>query len=358
MGNKDYFSCYTHSEGRTGGGQLVEFTCRPEEVGLVKSFLEKIRTIDTPSTSKVSVPHGSYGQYTRYDVIQHNYAGGGGGYVEVLEIKNPPDGRCGIVINEYQNGESVFTEWDTLENAKDAFRKSWRHNDYSDFAGFKRRVDCNALTPWFYAIGDEELVGDYAFPDGFQDDHVYRFGRKFVFSPYGRVSEIKTCIGSRFLERDGLDQYGRSKKYYARLVYWDDGKVWWEEPLASCSNPPRPLEDGEMWIVEAVKKFKELLSGMKDKFSLKFITGDILTCAVKPASKTSPEGRYDLKVTMKGGELVEEYVIFKPTPESPDIIGRAVEVYRKLGKEVEKVEVVSSSVKRAGKKWAGVYYSR
>lgn len=361
MEQANYFSCYTHSEGRTGGGQFVEFTCRPEEVDQVKEFLKKIRTIDIPTTGRIVVSNDYFRKISRYEIIQHNYAGGGCGYTEVLEIKNPPDGRWGIVINEYWNGElgSVFTEWETLENACDVFRKNWGLSEerISTLAGFKRRVICNALTPWFYAIGDEELVGDYAFPYGLQDDPVYRFGRKFVFSPYGGIPEIKTCMGARFFTEDGSDGQGRPFKHRKRFVYWSDGSVWIDEPIGyGC--PPRPLEEGEKWTVEVVKKFRELLSGMKDKFSIKFITGDIFTGVIKSSCKTSPEGRYDLKVTLKGGEFLEGYVDFKPTPDIPDIISKVFKVYKKSNKEVESVEVVSINKKRAGKKWAGVYYSR
>lgn len=363
MEKVDDFSCYTNSESRTGGGQLVKFTCRPEDVDQVKEFLKKICKIDVPTTGRITVSNYCFGKVSRYEIIQHKYAGGGCGYVEVLEIKNPPDGRCGIVINEYQNGKSVFTEWETVENACNVFANNFGRlveaKELPKLTGFKRRVDCDALTPWFYAIGDEELIGDYTFPYGFQDDPVYRFGRKFVVFGFDGVPEIKVCMGSRFLERYGFDEHGRSKKYYARLVYWKDGGVWWEAPIASCSNPPRPLEEGEKWIVEeAVKKFRELLSGMKDKFNLKFTTGDILTCAVKPSRGIYPEGRYDLKIIMKDGEVESGYVDFKPKPESSNLVQRVVEAYKKQGKEVEKVEIVGRKTRTNGKKWAGVFYSR
>ena len=45
--------------------------------------------------------------------------------IGVLEINNPPEGRCGIVVNEYDCGDSVFTEWETLKNACDAFTRYW-----------------------------------------------------------------------------------------------------------------------------------------------------------------------------------------------------------------------------------------
>ena len=278
MGENNRFSSgYTFSEGRTGGDQLVEFTCRPEEVEQVKEFLKIIRTIDIPTTGRVAVGHGGYSQYTRYNITQHKYAAGGQAYIEVLEIKNPPDGRCGIVINEYHNGDSVFTEWHTLEHALEAYEKGWgswkTDKVFPTLKGFVRRVICNVLTPWFYAIGDEELVGDYTFPRGLQDDVVYRFGRKFVVSDRdGGTPEIKTCMGTCFYTEKGTDGYGREKKYYHRFVYWDDGSFF--DAHNYTSNPPYPLEESELWIMEAICQFKkEILTGNKKRFTINFIGG-------------------------------------------------------------------------------------
>jgi len=190
MEGNNRFNSYRFGEGKTGIGQKVEFEY-PNDLGdtgaeQIRDFLAKnIRTIDTPTTGRVNVSHGGYGRYTRYNVKQHDYAGGGSGFIEVLEIKNPPDGRWGIVINEYPGyGNSVFTEWETLDDARQAFKSYWGSchtaEEFPKCKGFKRRVVCGALSPWFYAIGDELLVGDYTFPDGLQDDAVYRFGQQFV----------------------------------------------------------------------------------------------------------------------------------------------------------------------------------
>lgn len=41
MEDVNNFSCHTYGEGRTGNGQFVNFTCRPDEVEQVKEFLKK-----------------------------------------------------------------------------------------------------------------------------------------------------------------------------------------------------------------------------------------------------------------------------------------------------------------------------
>jgi len=49
---------------------------------------------------------------------------------------------------------------------------------------------------------------------------------------------------------------------------------------------------------------------------------------IKPASKLfCVEGRYSLKVTIKGGEVLEGYVDFKPKLECPDIVKAVVVNY-------------------------------
>ena len=100
-----------------------------------------------------------------------------------------------------------------------------------------------------------------------------------------------------------------------------------------------------------------MLSGKKTSFSVKFTNGDEFVGKIKPVSKSPcAEGRYDLKVTIKGGEVLEGYVDFKPKPEASDIVKAVMVNYEKKGIEVEKVEVVGSKVAHGGKKWAGVYY--
>ena len=71
-------------------------------------------------------------------------------------------------------------------------------------------------------------------------------------------------MGARFLTEDGSDGYGRPKKYYKRLVYWDDGSFF--DAYNYTSNLPRPLEENELWVTEAVRQFKEILTGKRQNF--------------------------------------------------------------------------------------------
>jgi hypothetical protein len=367
----DRFSSYNYGEGRTGIGQAVNFTCPLGAADQVREFLKaNIRTIDIPTTGRVNISHGSYGMYTRYDITQHDYAGGGsgesGGYIEVLEITNPPDERWGIVINERIGRVGcVFTEWETLEDARSAFRKFWgSHNtarEFSKLQGFKRRVVCGVLTPWFCAIGNEQLLGDYTFPEGLQDDPVYRFGRKFVVFDENGIPSIKACMGTRFFNRK-QDHYGHAELY--RIVYWDDGSIWDESGRyaywSSKYGSPRPLEEGDLWITEAVQQFHQLLAGRSAEFSINFTDGNKFVGRIVRAKSKSPcaEGDYFLIVHLKDKKSPIQGWIkgFKPTPEAPDIIEFVARKFASQGKEVERIEIKESKVKRGGKKWAGVFF--
>ncbi|MFA5942728.1 MAG: hypothetical protein WC798_03605 [Candidatus Paceibacterota bacterium] len=364
---EDKFSSYTYGEGKTGLGRPVNFTCRPEEKEVVRDSLERIRTIDIPTTHRVNVGRGTYGSYSRYDITQHKYGGSGhpgaGGYKEVLEIKHPPDGRWGIVVNEYLShsdfGSGSFTEWETLQDALGAFEAYWRSNktDISKLPGFKQHVTYGLLTPWFYAIGDEELVGDYAFPEGLQDDPVYRFGRQFVVLD-NDVLTIKTCMGTRFISVKS--EYRPQGENTYRLIYWDDGSVW-KKDIHYPSTPPRPLEEGELWITEAMQQFKQLLAGKSTEFTINFTDGNKFVGKVVKANSKAlcAEGRYTLSVHFKGGgKPAEGFQDFKPTPQFPDIISFITGRYRQVGKEVERIEVKKIETAKSGKKWSGVFFNQ
>lgn len=357
---------YRYGEGRTITGQMVEFSCPVDDVEQVSEFLRThVRRIDIPTTGRVNVPHGGYGQYTRYEIVQHRYAGGGYdgncGYIEVLEIKNSPDERWGIVINEYtsRNG-SVFTEWESVEDARSAFEKFWGSHEtaekFPELPGFKRRVICSALTPWFYAIGDEELLGDYAFPEGLQDDSVYRFGRQFVVFDKDDVPEIKTCMGTRFVS--GKRDRHPYDEYHYRLVYWDDGSVW-DESMNRSSSPPRPVEEGEMWITEAVQQFKQLLAGRNTRFEIDFTNGNKFIGRLIETKPRTPrvEGNYLVVIRLKGERKSRKgWVDFKPSIEAPDIVKYVTQAYAKLGQEVEYVRIEDSDTKKGGRKWSGAFF--
>ena len=362
MKHSDRFDSYGYSEGKTGTDQMVEFT-HPTDVsaGQVKSFLQaNIRTINIPTANQINVGHGAYCKYSRYEITQHDYAGGMMGYIELLEIKNPPDNRCGIVINEYtSDNNSMFTEWETLEDARTTFNKYWgsRNINLLKLTGFKRQVVYEALTPWFYAIGNEELFGDYAFPKNMQDDPVYRLGHKFVVFGNNGWPAVKTCMGTRLKKEKQL--YHPHEEYEYRTVYWDDGSVW-EENNTFGKIPPRPLEQGEMWITETIQQFKQLLAGKSTEFSINFTNGDKFVGKLVKEKKNfiCAEGDYLLVVKLRNEKEPSQgwATGFSPTQKVPDVVQYTTQRFAQDGKEVEWIQVKQRKTKKGGLKWSGVFF--
>lgn len=370
---KREFSSYTFGEVKTVGGQTVHFTCGTSDREKVAAFLaEHVRDIDVPTTGRMSVSHGDFGRYTRYDVTQHQYAGysgedGGGGFIEVLEVKNPPNERSGFIIHDFRSHEgAVFAEWASLTDALTAYGQFWEraHRQHSAWQelGCKRLVSCGALTPWFYAIGDQELIGDYAFPEGLQDDPVYVTGRRFVVCLHkDDVPRIKTCLGTRLLSEMAHDyRSDRRKMHYQRMVHWDDGSATLFEADGNTSNGEwaRPLQDGELWVTEALEQFRRLLAGQAERFSIKFSDGTQFVGRVIPAKmpeNLTRAGEYYARL-MVAGEKKERRgkFDFVPTPELPDAVAF---LRSKLAlKEIKFLEVRPNLPK--GKKWSGVFFGR
>ena len=110
--------------------------------------------------------HGSYSWEMIYDIEQHKYVGGEGGYCEMLEIKNPPEGKCGFVINMYgQGGGYRVWEYPTLEDAMTAWPDIFPPMRISALAitgHCIRALDWSGdgTAPWFYARAAEEAEGD------------------------------------------------------------------------------------------------------------------------------------------------------------------------------------------------------
>lgn len=368
---------YTYREVRTASGQLVTVRCAPGDADRIEEFFRTgaIDSVELPATKGTLVGHGSYGAYSRYVVTQHRYSGasgdsGGWGFIEVLTIDDPPHDKHGIVMFEdgtHLSGGAVFTEWETLDHALAAFDATVRHRmadgQISKQPGFKRRVDCGKLTPWFYAVGEEELHGDYVLPCGLEDDPVFRLGRQFVVDDeHGEA--VKTCMGCRFVEERVTPRWYQSdtsRTMRWRLVYWDDGTCW-SESLGSSSGrcAPRPLEPGERWVTEALRLVRRILSGYATRFEVnftnrtKFVGRIIQTRSKQPCAA----GDYLVVVYYGDDKRKEGWVYgFVPSAEDPDIITHVARRFEDDGHTVHLVQVVRAEVEQGGKKWAGAFYA-
>lgn len=378
---KDYPS-YTRSEGQTGLGTIVSFSCATEDVESVKTFLqEHVRDIEVPIIREATdhVEHGGHGRYSRYQIKQHKYAGGGneagGGYIEVLEIANPPDSRHPVVIHEYNTSSgSCFSEWVDLPAALKVYEDNWCssrwHATIESLHGFKRLVNCGRLTPWFYAVGDEVLHGDYALVSGLEDDPVFRLGRQFVVPTENGILKVKTCMGSRLIvEHREYDSMSPGTDVW-RYVYFDDGTMLRIHKDNSVDGTggggandridsesfPRPLREDEAWIITATEQFHSLLSGMREGFQMKFADGRVFTAKLSHKGKAPPSvaGDYHLKVKFADNEVTGWVRDFVPTTEYPDIVSfvRSKPKYS----TVTKIEVIVCKPTQGGKKWSGAFF--
>lgn len=352
----------TVSEARTADGDMVSFMSHPDDVKRIKEAIVLMSGIALPTTGRV-VSHGGFGVYTRFQIFQHKYAGGQGGYVELLEISDPPDGRCGIVIHRYDasNGSDFF-EYRSLEEALSAWDACW--NSPKGFslaeeqAGFLRRVRCTFWKPWFYAVGDQLIEGDLVAMDIDREDPRFPVGWKFlVWDAAEKRPEIKTCVGTTRRFDDEKQRCGICGKLgESVIVFFSDGTYWRSD--ASYYPDPIPLEDDRLWICEALDEFRRLLAGFSERFEIPFFDGSKFVGRFMPKSKggRQPEGEYYAKIKLEGGRIQEGPFPFKPTKESPT----AKEFLKawfleNKSQRIEILELGRARKKPGSRKWPGVY---
>jgi len=366
---------YTHISCPTADGQNVMVECpydKQEEVR--RFFAENIFSVRTPVSHKANVEHGCFEKYSRYDLVKHDYGASMASYIELLEIKDAPDGRASVVINYHgPNFDSFFCEWENLELAKQAFKNFWGSADSNKenaekLPGFKRFVPCPLLTPWFYAVGDEELIGDYAMPHRIEDDPVFRLGRPFLVfhKEYNKeeTSSVKFCLGARHYAKENSDYYGHKEEKLRTLAVFDDGSTW---ENGNDQRQPIPLEGEELtWYTEAMNQFQHFLSGDSKEVEIAFADGQkfIGRWGYDKSRMISQAGSFFCKINLKG---VSEQKIgwindFVPSVEHPNIIAWAEYNYGKRGKVMEKMEITKfrppGTDEIGEKKWSGIYYKK
>jgi hypothetical protein len=352
---KEKINCWTSTGARTANGQMLEIDhiYDPPDDNVKKQIIETlklIRKVRIPCTHKM-MEHGGYGAYTRYDIEQLQYAGGHGGFIEALHIKNPPDNRVSFIFNKSGGCQDCFVEFDSKENLLKAWDIFWNGNqDFTKFKGFIRLIPYEWPTPWFYAIGDEELTGDFVYPSVFGEHPIYKPSRKFIVQdPCTRVTAIKTCWGAVSWISKSNDSWGEKERENIE-IYWDDG--------TKTTDPSyvKPLKEEHLWIEEAVDKFRQFLSGKVTSFEVPFVDGTKFVGRFS-SSKKNIAGRYAIKIRYKkdSEEKVREGdVHFKPTEECPTIESRIRHDLTERGGEL--VEIITcTKVKDYKASWEGVY---
>lgn len=380
---------YRYGEGSTLEGQVVQFTAPVDGFELARDSLLLFRDLRLPVSAKVNVEHGGYGRYSRYNIEQLEYAGGqneaGGGYYELLNIRDAPDGRHPIVTHGLMSsGEwmsQFFAEWESVEAAmahwkSEGHRRILTSRDFEENdempAGLLRTVETGYLSPWFYATGDAELVGDYVFPERLANDPTFTFGRQFLVPERTKKGSsiqkvLKTCMGcaiEQFSVNERHAYYGfhssADKKSY-RVVQWHDGTTTSLKPDVTAEMMPVPLAETDTWVVDAQRQFSELLAGGRTNIEVNFADGGKFVGKYIPPGdgvKPNPEGDYSVKVTFADGEAAAGWVNdFVPTPEHPTVTSFIEDRYQRNGRSVVQIEVVDKKPKAGGKKWQGVFHS-
>lgn len=364
---------YTHISCPTADGQNVMVECpydKQEEVR--RFFAENIFSVRTPVSHKANVEHGCFEKYSRYDLAKHDYGASMASYIELLEIKDAPDGRASVVINYHgPSFDDFFCEWESLELAKQGFHDFFSSGNSKEKAeklpGFKRFVPCPLLTPWFYAVGDEELVGDYAMPHGIEDDPVFRLGRPFLVFRKEYESEetksVKLCLGARHYVKERHDFNGHKEEKVNTVAIFNDGSIW---ESGQGQKQPIPLEADSLWQTDIMDQFRRFLSGDSKEVEIAFTDGQkfIGRWGYDKSRMISQAGSFFCKVSLKG---VSEQKIgwindFVPSVEHPNVIAWVEFKFGEKGKIVEAVEVTKfrpPGIDEIGeKKWSGIYYKK
>ena len=115
----------------------------------------RVPGVDGPKPWTNKLNHGSGSEKTALKVIQHVYWGGEEGFLEVVEIKDPPVGNSGIAIVQYHSryDQYVVVEWRDLRLAKwvgNEYASTFRH-EFFKLPGYVKADQLDpGKTPWFY----------------------------------------------------------------------------------------------------------------------------------------------------------------------------------------------------------------
>jgi hypothetical protein len=359
------FNSYTYKEIRTGNGQLIDISCSCDEKDQEKiiEVFKLIRSIDIPITRK-NVQHGGYGAYTRYDIEQLKYAGGHGGYIEALYIKDAVDGRCPFVLNKGGGTQDCFIEFKTKDDLLKVWEMFWsKSKDFFEnvkkMPGFIRLVKCEGFKPWFYAVGDEHLMRDYTFPEVFGEHPIYRPFVKFVVRDSNGLPTIKTCMGAISYEKETDSWTAGRKKISVTKIYWDDGSSTDSDGI-DLTKYVQLLRDDQLWISEAIDKFREMLLGKKTEFEIPFVDGSKFKGRMILSTEKSKNlpGTYSITITTEkdGKRCVSDGELrFKPDDDCLTIKSRIEHDVEKLGRKFISIDsCVRKSSSYTGP-WDGVY---
>lgn len=335
-------------ETRTASGQLVTVECTAELAEPVRQLLAQVHRIRGAENRPLGVD--GHPRWSRYHVTQLRRIENALMTLEALEVLDPPDGRNGLILFERRTGGGgTFWEFASREGLLVTW-ESWsgclpeRRPPARDMV---RCVQCNTIAPWFCAIGDQPLHGDWVLPDeGIVADPLFVTGRRFVLRDREGLPTIKRCLCVQRLPDPDR-----------RIVTWDDGSQWDE----TIGRMPRPLDEAELWIDDAVQKFRELLAGRRRSFDIIFGDGTRFSGRlVGETNGCSVDGLYRARIRLRNRRTLVERthtgdVVFTATTTIPTIEHYLTARASLENEELLEIEECVRVNRRGERGWAGVY---
>jgi hypothetical protein len=109
-------------------------------------------------------------------------------------------------------------------------------------------VECGLLDPWFFAIADQGLNGDFALPNSLYDHPVFRPFHRYMFTN-DRKQPVKQCLMVSNIMRSTTNQYGEKTGEVERhiVMQFEDGTRF-EFPENDPTPPVIPMP-GKDWEV-------------------------------------------------------------------------------------------------------------
>ncbi|HOX40707.1 MAG TPA: hypothetical protein PK263_00765 [bacterium] len=305
------------TEVTTGDERVFTLECDEDDLPAIKEALGKVSRLSPASDASMStLRHGAYTRSSRFEIVQHEYAGGGSGgvcgYWEVLEIKNPPDDRHPLVVHWYNTRDGhAFAEIEDLDSAA-TVKSRFRDRDWADCPGLVRFVSCLWLDPWFLAVGNQELRGDYAIPCGLEDHPLYTLGRRFLVTEReydGNVTRrVKTCLGAIRISPRPHDGDSARTTY---LVHWSDGSF--SEIKEGQISPAVPFTGEIAWIDKVRQSCLDLITNRARQVEVNLTDGTRFVgfLAQQPDNFFGTEpGEYEVVVHFDNGQTRSGRVLF------------------------------------------------
>lgn len=313
-------------------GQAVTITCPIEDLTTITDALALVAKIEVTPNAKTTLWHGKSPVYSRFDIEQIYYQEYSWGYVEILNVKDGPDDKPGVILHErLRGGGRTFSYWKTVTNAQymadqPCWPTSGTTESFQRAVGFISLVKCDGLVPWFLAVGDEQLIGEFTFPKKHFEHPVFRPGQHFVVYDLKNPSKprpmVKMCVCCKM---EKVFPQAPDFTEYQTVIYWHDGTRSTEYAMRDL--PPIPFDEKDLWLVQAQAGLGNLVVTPNTEIVVSFTDGTAFYGKIRNANHPllKQAGLYGLTAKVKGQELPEHWQKkFEPSTERPTILDYAV----------------------------------